>query len=223
MDPGEFKRLVDNVSTDGALTSAVLACQNSDGSLEILSGHHRTEAAVAAGVEEIDVIVITTPLDEDRKAALQLSHNAITGKDNPSILQDMYRSLSLDAKMFSGLTDDILDGVDRIDLTALSSQNPTYEEIRLSFLPDDAQTLEANIDRLKAGAQKVRATHVARLADFDALFDAIVRVKVERGIVNSALAFLVMSELALERLDQLGEDALASHAEAGTAGISTPN
>src|SRR5258708_4381125 len=46
MDPGEFDRLVKNVRTDGKLTSAPLACQLEDGSIELLSGHHRTLAAI---------------------------------------------------------------------------------------------------------------------------------------------------------------------------------
>jgi len=33
-----------------------------------------------------------------------------------------------------------------------------------------------------------------------------ISVKEHKGVVNSALALLVMSELALERLEQLGDD-----------------
>jgi ParB-like chromosome segregation protein Spo0J len=104
MSPTEFGRLVENVKTDGRLTSAVLACVTQTGEVEILSGHHRCLAAIEAGLTEIDVLVITTPLSEERKAAIQLSHNAVTGQDNPSALADLYRNLGLDAKMFSGLT-----------------------------------------------------------------------------------------------------------------------
>src|SRR5215472_18033197 len=72
MEPEQFKRLVENVKVDGALTEIVLCCQNEDGSLEILSGHHRQEAAIAAGQATIWAMVITTPLDEERKYAIQL-------------------------------------------------------------------------------------------------------------------------------------------------------
>src|SRR4051794_35350405 len=71
MTPEQFKRLVTNVKIDGALTEIVLCCQDPDGSVEILSGHHRQEAAIAAGMDLIWAMVILTPLDEERKAAIQ--------------------------------------------------------------------------------------------------------------------------------------------------------
>ena len=61
MAPAMFKRLVENVKIDGRLTTTVLACQDKDGSLEILSGHHRTAAAIEAGLAIVDALVITTP------------------------------------------------------------------------------------------------------------------------------------------------------------------
>ena len=75
--------MVENFKTDGKMTGVVTVCLEPDGSLEILSGHHRTEAAIEAGFEEIEVLCITTPLDENRKKAIQLSRNSISGKDNP--------------------------------------------------------------------------------------------------------------------------------------------
>lgn len=200
MSPDEFARLVKNVKTDGRLTSLPLACANDDGSVEILSGHHRTLAAIEAGLEEIDVIVITTPLTEERKAAIQLSHNAVTGQDNPTVLADMYRQLGLDAKMFSGLTDAVLD-LDKLTIGGFNAA-VLYEELRVAFLPDDRQQFEAAVKKIKS-AKTIFSTHVARYEDFDAIFDVLIAIKAERGVMNSALALLVMAELALERLAQI--------------------
>lgn len=210
MSPTEFERLVENVRIDGRLTSAVLACQNKDGAVEILSGHHRALAAIEAGLAQIDAIVITTPLSEERKAAIQLSHNAVTGKDNPSVLADLYRSLGLDAKMFSGLTDDVLD-YDKLSISGFAAA-VEYEELRVAFLPEDRASFELALKRV-GKAKAIVATHFARFADFDAIFDAVVAVKEQKGVINSALGLLVMAELALERLAQLETDSAEEFVE----------
>ncbi len=203
MSPGEFQRLVENVKTDGRLTSSVLCCQNADGSIEILSGHHRTLAAIEAGITEIDGIVITTPLDEERKTAIQLSHNAVEGNDNPAVLAAMYSSLGLDAKMFSGLTDDVLT-YDKLTVSGFAT-GIRYEELKVAFLPEDRAAFEAALKRIRKSKAGPVVTHLARFADFERIFDAVVEVKDQKKVLNSALALLVMAELALERLAQLDE------------------
>lgn len=140
----------------------------------------------------------TTPIDEERKRAIQLSHNAVTGKDNPSILAELYKDLGLDAKMFSGLTDDILD-TSKFNISGLNSKSLGYDELRLAFLPEDREKFEAALNLIRHD-KNIVATHAARFRDFDTVFDAAIEVKDKRNILNSALAFLVMAELALAKL-----------------------
>ena len=197
MSPAEYKRLCDNVRIDGRLTSAVLACQEGD-TIEILSGHHRRLAAIDVGLPEIEVIVITTPLSDERKTAIQLSHNAVIGKDNPSVLAQLYKEIGLDAKMFSGLTDDVLE-LDKLTLSGFQA-GVQYEELRIAFLPEDKQAFEVALKRVRASDKA--ATHLARYADFEKIFDAIIKIKDKRNVQNSAVALTVMAELACERLDE---------------------
>ena len=204
MDPIEFKRLVDNVRLDGKLTSMPLVYQHDDASLELLSGHHRTMAAIEAGLEVIFVEVILTRCDEARLTAIQLSHNAIAGKDNPGLLAELYASLDLDAKKFSGLTDNVLQDLVKLDISALASTTIKYQELILSFLPEDLTLFRNELERFTEKAKKKQPERwVARLADFDRVFDAVVKTKHETGIVNAALAILAMAELATERLEQI--------------------
>jgi hypothetical protein len=200
MSPEEYGRLKQNIATDGCLTSAILVCQNADGSLEILSGHHRCSAAIDAGIFDADVIVITTPIDEERKTAIQLAHNAVAGKDNPTVLAEMYQRLGLDAKMFSGLTDEVL-SYDKISIAGLNA-GLQYEQLLVAFLPEDRQAFELALRRVRK-SNSIVATHFARFQDFDAVFDAVVAVKEKREVINSALALRVLAELAMERLQQL--------------------
>lgn len=204
MDPIEFKRLVENVRTDGKLTSMPLVYQHDDGSLELLSGHHRTEAAIAAGLEKIFVEVILTRCDEGRLTALQLSHNAIAGKDNPGLLAELYASLDLEAKKFSGLTDNVLQDLVELDLSALASTTIKYQELTLSFLPEDLTLFRNELEKFTEKVKKNQPERwIARLVDFDRVFDAVVKTKHETGIVNAAMAILAMAEFATERLEQI--------------------
>lgn len=72
----EYQRLVANVKRDGQLTSAPFACKDGDKYL-VLSGNHRTQAAIAAGLETIPCIVTDDELSEDQKISIQLSHNSL--------------------------------------------------------------------------------------------------------------------------------------------------
>jgi hypothetical protein len=151
MDKHTFDRLVENVRTDGSLTGAVTCYQpERKGEIEILSGHHRVLAAIEAGLEEIDIIVVVSALPEARKRAIQLSHNALVGRDDLGVLAEMYAGLDFDAKAFSGLTDDFFGSLDKIDLSGIGSGSIEYQELTFHFLPENLARLE---DHLK---------HVAR-------------------------------------------------------------
>lgn len=202
MPPTMFKRLVENVRIDGRLTSVVLACQAKDGTLELLSGHHRTAAAVEVGLPLIDVMVITTPLTEKRKVAIQLSHNSINGDDDASLLADLYSALDIDAKKFSGLDDSILDIGKGPNAGALGGANIKYDELLFSFLPEDRKQFEIELEAVAKRAKKLRV-HLAPHAVFDEFFDAIIRTKHQLNIVNSGIALSVMARLAAERLDEM--------------------
>lgn len=206
MPPAMFKRLVENVRIDGALTTTVLVCQDPDGSLEILSGHHRTAAAIEAGLPEVDALVITTPLDEKRKVAIQLSHNSINGDDDQSLLAELYASLDIDAKKFSGLDDSVLDIGKGISAAALGGANIKYDELLFSFLPEDRISFEAEMEKIAKRAKKL-TVHCAPHDAFDAFFNAIVATKHQLNIVNSGIALATMAKLATERLDQLEAEA----------------
>ncbi|MDG4874173.1 ParB N-terminal domain-containing protein [Mesorhizobium sp. WSM4935] len=206
MSPAKFKRLVENIKIDGAVTSVILCCLNKDGSEEILSGHHRSAAGIEAGVFEGDALMILTPLSEARKVAIQLSHNAINGEDDASLLAQLYASLDIDAKKFSGLDDSVLAGDKGPGATALGGANIKYDELLFSFLPEDRVRFEVEMEALAKRAKRFRI-HAAPQSRFDDFFDAIVRTKSQLNIVNSGIALSVMARLAGERLDQLEAEA----------------
>jgi len=197
MTQAEFKQLVENLRIDGRLTSTPLVYRG-----EVLSGNHRVEAALAAGIEEAECLEIVTELSPPRRIALQLSHNAIVGKDDMGVLQAAYRSLDLSWKRFSGLTEESFAGLKPVDISALAISAPKYQELILLFLPEELDRFNEAFARFKKKLDGGKAeAHVAHLDDFERIFEAVVRVKKVRGIHNSALAFRAMAEIALAALE----------------------
>jgi len=215
MEPVQFQRLVENVKIDGKLTSTVLCFLREDGAYELLSGHHRTEAAIEAGLTEIDVELILTPLSETRKRAIQLSHNAISGRDDPARLGQLWEGMELEAKKYSGLTDDDIGSFSDLKLDGLAAAGIRYEEVLLMFLPEDKGVLEDALKTLGEKGRKSLGVYAARVADFDLFFQSIVHTKHKLRITNSSIALLVMCELALERLAQTDHEHNAGNGEAG--------
>ncbi len=197
MKGADFNRLVENIKHDGCLTSLPLVYRDGD-VLTVVSGNHRVSAAIKAGIEESDLIEVTSPLTRQQFVALQLSHNAIVGKDDPNILQSLYDELDFGWKEYSGLTDDAFK-IEDLDTSVLRVEQPFYEELHISFLPADAVVFNDWLDKIaksKATAMRV----VAAYDDFDRFFKSLVAVKGASGIHNTAVALRTMAELAGEAL-----------------------
>lgn len=214
MTAEQQQRLTENLKRDGALTSVPLvwAQQAEDGTpevdgkgrqtYEILSGNHRVTSAREAGFTEIDCMVVRNWISVQRRIELQLSHNAISGQDDQSILQQLYDSLDLGGKLYSGLTDDAFKGLQELKVTGLGVGQPDYQELLISFLPADAEAFKEHLGTIEKAAEK-RTVHLAHILDFDKVFDAIVAVKEKRNVHNTALALLEMAELAVQRLAEI--------------------
>ena len=214
MTAEQINRLASNLRRDGVLTSSILVFRPLPENTQfyrpdndrpvVLSGNHRNEAAIMADLSTVPVIEILSPLTDEQAIAIQLSHNAIEGQDDASVLLELYERLDLDDKLYSGVTDDAFK-VEELDLSGMGIGNPTYQEISLLFLPAEAEEFVELVKRLSKTSKRP-LTLAADLADFDQVFDAIVRVKEGLNVYNSALAFRVMATLAIERLEQLEQE-----------------
>ncbi len=196
MTPAQYERLVTNLRSDGVLTSAPLVYRG-----KVLSGNHRVAAAIDAGIEESDCIVILSELSEGQQLALQLAHNSVTGQDDPNVLKRLYDALDLDGKAYSGLTDDAFKWDNSINLSALAAPQPQYTELVAMFLPEEHAEFDAALKRCQHSETATRIA--ARYADFDTVFDALCQTKERQNIANTAVALAAMAQLAIERLAQL--------------------
>lgn len=166
--------MVANVRRDGHLTSTPLVWNDADsGRLIVLSGNHRTLAAIEAGLERILWMQIDQPLPRQRQIALQLSHNAIAGQDDPAILRELYDELeSVEWRQYTGLDDKALDLLEKVDVSSLGEANLDFASVQLMFLPDELERAEAAFDAARATAAADRRW-VAGLEQYEPVLDAL--------------------------------------------------
>ena len=92
--------------------------------------------------------------------------------------------------------------IEPIDVSGLSIGTVKYAELKLLFLPQELDDVQDQLKEIeKAGRNN--PILVAAYKDFDDFFNAVLRVKAEQAVYNSAIAFATLVELATERLDQL--------------------
>ena len=120
---------------------------------------------------------------------------------HPKTIFRLYAKLDFQWKKFSGLTDDKLNQLKELDVSALALGTPHYQELVLLFLPEEQKRFLDTLDQFKNKLGKSVPVHVGRLEDFDRFFEAMVKIKKLRGVHNSALALRGLAELALKVLE----------------------
>ena len=134
----EFNRLVENIRRDGKLTSTPFLCKDDDDRWLCLSGNHRTKAAIEVGLPTITCLATDDPLSKEQRIAIQLSHNAIAGQDDPATLKALYEQiLDMSLKQYRGLDDKTLALLDKFSSISISEANLTFHTLSLVFLPDE--------------------------------------------------------------------------------------
>lgn len=201
----EYQKLVANIKRDGQLTSAPFACKDGDGYL-VLSGNHRTQAAIAAGLETIPCIVTDDELSEDQRVSIQLSHNALAGKDDPFILKELYDSiLDLSWKEYSGLDDKTLEMLDKMSSQSLSEANLQFQTLSMVFLPDELADAQKVIEAAKDAAKNADATWLTKRSQYDDWLDAQESVQASHGIKNVATSVDLILKIFMQNITQLQE------------------
>jgi hypothetical protein len=204
MDQQMLGRLVENIQKDGRLESTPLVCPaEKPGKFEIISGHHRIEAAVKAGVRWIIVMVIDVASMDDLRAK-QLSHNSIEGEDDDVTLAKMYESLqTLQAKVYSGLQDKI----QPISVLSLSFKAGAFESFTVAFLPDAVEDFDKAVESVKnIPVTSKSIVRVGDIAAFELFGKAIREVKKVENIKASGTALSRLVELGMERLAQIKQE-----------------
>lgn len=216
-----FQRLVENVKKDRTLTSVPFCAildyykdgdpitrheDNGDPIYEVLSGNHRVKAAISAGLTEIEVMVTDDPLSQDERKAIQLSHNELTGEDDPATLKLIYESIEdIGMRVYSGLDDKKLELLEDVKPGSLGEANLEFQPVSLVFLPEELEQVQELWDTVKKTIGGAKGIWIARWNDYDKFMDSLEDTSRAYGIKNVATALLVMLEIFTRHITDLQE------------------
>lgn len=191
-----YKQLVTNIARDGALTSVPFAVWNAKTKrYRCLSGNHRVQAAIDAGVFAADVMLSDDRLSKQQQVAIQLSHNAIVGEDDPAILRQLYDELEqVDWREYAGLDDQVLGLIEQVQIGSLAEANLDWLSAVIIFLPEELEQAEAALKDALASVSGDRRWLASR-ADYDPLLDALAEAGAAHDIQNQATALQVVLEV----------------------------
>lgn len=197
-----FQNLVKNIERDGALAS-VPFCWYDGERFHVLSGNHRVKAAVAAGVARILILYDDRPLSRQERVAIQLSHNAINGKDDPALLKELWAEIDdLSLKYYAGLDDKQLEQLADAQLQGMREAVLDYRSLMFLFLPEEVERLESAFQRAVESTVCEEAI-LAPLADFSRLVDALDKTKASYATKNHAVALSIVLDVFEQNLTDL--------------------
>jgi len=203
MKADEFQKLVENVKRDGCLTQLPFCCYNDDWELEVLSGNHRVQAAIAAGLEEIDVQITEEPLTNSQRIAIQLSHNSISGQDDMDVLKQLYELIdNVELKKYSGLDDDTLKILNEINTQGISAGGLEFQILNIAFLPSEVKDVKRILKDVVKEVRK-NETFLVRFAEYDKYLDTLNDVGEGMRIRNTAVAFVGLLEIVKNHMEEL--------------------
>lgn len=200
----QFKRLVQNVKNDGCLTSAPFVWHNviTDEYI-VMSGNHRTKAAIEAGLTAIDVIMTSDPLTEAQRIAIQISHNSISGQDDLATLKNLYEKiLDIDMKEYSGVDDKTLELLKKVKPVSIGEANLKFQTLSLVFLPDELEEAKKVLD-IALKMTKSDEKWVTRFEQYDSWLDGIETAGAAYGVRNVATSLNIIFDIFNKNLDQL--------------------
>lgn len=199
-----LRRLVENIREDGQISQVPFCVPRGD-RFVVLSGNHRVKAARLAGLSEIPIIYPTEHLTRDQELAIQLSHNAIVGEDDPVILKDLWEELTtVSAKLYSGLDDKALATLAAVTLPALAEVKLDFRTVSFLMLPEELESLQTVFDEARRQAS-AHVGYLARFADFDRLLDALATANAAHNIKNAATGLMCLVELTRRHLAELAD------------------
>jgi len=204
MDKETQNRLTQNIAKDGFLSQLPFALKEGDNYI-ILSGNHRVKSARAANLEGI-LLLFVTDISNDKKIEYQLSHNAITGKDDLSILKELYDEIDgISEKEATGLNDLDFTEFEKINLPSINESEIDLVTMAFTFTNATAAQVEGVITALES--QKINTEDLNLInIDFDDFIKVMTHVKTALNIKSNSVAFLKMINICKEHIDNLPKD-----------------
>lgn len=200
----QFNRLVSNIKQDGGLSS-VPFCYKEGDRYKVLSGNHRVMAAREAGLKQVLIMYTDKKMTKVEQIAVQLSHNAIVGQDDPAILKELWDEINdVDLKVYSGLDDKILDEIKKISIEPLSEVKLDYRTLSFLFLPSEIERVKEVIQEAVelCGGDEIYAAHIE---EFDRMLAAMSKTNAAYNIKNAATSLMIILDVFENHLTDLAE------------------
>lgn len=190
-----FQQLVDNIKKDGRLTQLPFCTLEDDGKYMVLSGNHRVQASIEAGLKTIEVMVTHDKLSEARKLAIQLSHNSISGEDDPAILKSLYEEIeNIDFKVYSGLDDKTLELLEKVQPESIAEVNLEFQNLNIVFLPTELEKTKENMEEMEVLLNDGENWLVS-FDQYDDFMDSMESISSSYDVKNVATTFLIMMDM----------------------------
>lgn len=200
MEDDKFNQLVANIGKRGTLEQLPY-CVQTDRGIEIVSGHHRTRAARAAGLDRINILLDRSKMSRSSIAAKQLAHNAIQGVDDRDTLAKIAMLITdVDDMLESAMDKEFFEKAER-EAAAMPIPKVDFEwkTVQFSFLPHQLEDMKTLCDKTSTADWE----GVADIAQFDRFVEALNQTKKFGDVKNVGSAVHFMTERALK---DFGED-----------------
>lgn len=198
-----FRQLRDNIAADKRLSSVPLCYRYEDGRLEVLSGNHRVQASIEAGLPYIMVLVITEELEKSRRIAIQLSHNALVGEDDQSILANLWAQIdSTKDQLYSGLDSESVQALGEVELINFATPQVPAHMVTLMFTDGEKEQLSEVLDLLEQQAKKSGIVYVCPSEQYGRFMMLLQDTKHAENVRDSSLAMMRLIDVCRDWLTE---------------------
>ena len=198
MNAKMFERLMTTIKRDARLESLPL-CATTPRGIEVVSGHHRLRAAIAAGLAEVFAIMDVTGLSPDEIKAKQLAHNAIQGEDNEQIVAQIFNEIKdAEAKLEAFIDQSIQPKLDKVKIDDIDLKLD-YRSVLVVFLPHEKEKFEKIAELI---AKQNQELYLAELSRFEQFKQIVSRISREYEIRSMGTILTKMADIAAESLGE---------------------
>ena len=197
-------RLDENIKRDGFLSQLPFGIRQQDGKFKIISGNYRIKSAIKAQLQSVLILYgDEADFDDQRQLAIQLSHNSISGQDDPVLLKALYLELDdLFLKAYTGINERELLDYKPLDLSTIGEKDIELSEIRFMFCEPNKEKIIRLLDALQYKTGLDEQSDSLAFLDMDWFIEVMSKVQKKYQIKNRSTALLKMCEIIEEVLSQ---------------------
>ncbi|MER6367397.1 ParB N-terminal domain-containing protein [Streptomyces mirabilis] len=217
MQPRHMERLTGNIRKRGMVESIPYCHQpGGTGPIEVISGHHRSRAARAAGLQRIPAIVDTRTMRRSEVIAKQIAHNELHGAPDKDVLAQLVAMIdNVDDLIATGLDETQLPTVEPDDTKlAIPHGEFDWRAATLMFLPHQMADFKEAVTAIANGTDLVGVASVEQFEEFASAVYAFGRCKEVRNFTTMIALLIDIARREVELAAQ--EAAEAEQAEPAT-------